>query len=299
MNANVGRRNQVKEQIRNFERQGVSKKVIDAYKKLAERFPNCSGREEAVIAKSPLIIHIFKEADSASGEEKFKAKMEEKTLKAIEMLEKLVENFFAVREHPAKPGGAHLYAPFEYRMDIVNTYLTTMVTLGSMPMDSGRFNKMLDSETFGYLLDKSFGMMDNWNLDLLEPTMAKLGMMQWSVASTGLIAFHLRKNGAEDTISDKLIDTYMERGFVPLGEVGGCEKGLVISTAFNQLDAALVEHIMRNGDNSNIIESIVDINGRLSGLLSEGIVTPPEVISHFIRRGLEGFEHILEMGKLN
>lgn len=294
MNANLIKRKHVREQIKNFEKQGVSRKVIDAYKKLAERFSDCNGKEETVIAKSPLIIHMFSLANPIS-EEEFKAKMEEKTIKAIEMLEKLVENFLTAGECPTEHGGsAYLYTPFEYRMDIVNTYLTTVVNMGSILNEP---RGMVETGMFISVLDKSFGMMDDWNLELLEPTMAKLGMMQWSVSSTALITVQLRKNGAEDGISDKLIDTYMERGFVPLGEVGGCERGLVISTAFNQLDAALAEYIMRNSANPNIVESIVDINGRLSGLLAENIVTPPEVISHFIRRGLEGVEHILEMGK--
>ena len=306
MDANSIRTTQVKEQIRDMERQGISRKVIKRYKGLVERFPD-STRKEVAIAKSPALIRIFKIA--------LKEESEEKTVEALDVLGKIIDRFAKTEQYGKEPIKAYVHVPFENMMNVLNSYLSLIVRMGEISsfayvdVDNPKDNeRIMDEKTFVLILDKSFEKMKDWDFDFQEQSLAKLGMMQWALGSTAITTLRLNENGVKELDGNGImmlhptwngiVDTYMERGFKALGN-GTCERGTVVATAFEHLDNELAEHIRRNYDDPELADSIIDINTRLSGLLSDGTVLPYEAVVHFIRRGLEGVEHILEKGKEN
>lgn len=304
--------NRIKEQIRDFENKGVSRSIINKYKGLIEKFPDCV-RREAVIARAPLIINMFRmEIGRTAGEEK----AEEKTLASLELLGKVIDKFSDTSRHLPGKGAMYVFNHFETREDIVNTYMGTMGCVCGLsnrvylnPENGLLDYHMMTRETLDSILDKTFGTMKQWDYELLEPTKAKLGMMQWSLSSTATVIRELQKNRVKEYDENgvrlvrpawkKIVELYIDRGYGPLGERGNCERGCIVARSFDLLDIEIGEHIKRNYENPELAKAIIDINTRLSGLLSDGVTPHYEVIVHFIRRGLEGMEHILEMKKLN
>lgn len=302
MNTNTIRADQVKKQIREMERRGISWRVIKKYKGLVERFPD-EKRKEVAIAKSPMVINIFKTA--------LDEKSEEKTLDALGVLGKIIDRFSKMEEYGAEPIRAYVHVPFEKMMNVLNSYLSTIVRMGEIStfayVDETE-EQTIDEKTFSLILDKSFEKMKKWDFDFQEQTLAKLGMMQWALGSTAITTLRLNESGAKELDNNGIImlrptwsgivGTYMDRGFEAMGEHGDCERGCVVARSFECLDSELAEYIKRNYTNPELAKAIIDINTRLSGLLSDGTVLPYEAVAHFIRRGLEGVEHILERANL-
>ena len=306
MNANGVRADHVKEQIRDMERRGISWKVIKRYKGLIERFPDCR-RKEVVAAKSPMVINIFRST--------LKEESEEKTIEALEVLGKIIENFAKTEQYGREPIRAYVHVPFENMMNVLNSYLSLIVRMGEIStfayvdVDDPKDNeRVMDEKTFVLILNKSFGKMKDWDFDFQEQALAKIGMMQWTLGSTAITTLRLNENGVKELDKNGIImlhptwngivDTYMERGFNALSD-GTCERGMIVATAFERLDNELAEHIKRNYDDPELAKAIIDINTRLSGLLSNGVIPPYEVVSHFISRGLEGVENIMKREKEN
>lgn len=300
----------IKKQIKDFERKGISGKVIKKYEGLIDRFSDCV-RREAVISKAPLIINMFNiEIGRAAGKEK----ADEKTLASLELLGRMIDCFSDTSQHIPGNGAMYVFNHFETRENILNVY---MATIGCVCALSGRTysgpgpmcSKAMTRETLESIIDKSFEIMNGWDYGPLEPTKAKLGMMQWSLSSTAMLVGELQKNGAREYDANlvqllnpewkEIVETYLERGYGPLGERGDCERGCIIARSFDLLDMEIWEYIKRNSDNPGLSKAIIDINMRLSGLLSDGAVPTYEVIAHFIRRGMEGLEHILDSNRLN
>ncbi len=302
----------IRGQIREFKRQGTSEKVIRKYRGLVERFPD-SRRREVAIAKSPTIIEIFGTEVGPGLNNRNKA--DEKTIDAMEILGRIIERFSDNESYPEESIKAFVYVPFEDMMNTLNSYLSLTKHMGEIStfiyVDSKNpeenTNGTMSSITYASIVDKSFDRMKKWEFGFQDPALAKIGMMQWSIASAASMVIRLNGNNVKEYTNgvemlhpawNGIVGTYIDRGLVPLGE-GGCPQGMAIARAFELLDRELIPYVKENRTNPRLADSIIDINSRLSGLLSEGMTLPSEVIAHFIRRGLEGVEHILEMGKLH
>lgn len=274
-----------------------TEKLIKKYKTLIERQED-GIRKGIVIDKSPRIIGVFvdKVNPALHGKESenvFDSRAAVNAAYALKLFGRLVEKF---------PDNS-----------IADDYVNMISAMGNIT--SHRYTKIaedslgeeirLQPESIISIIESTFGIIETWELNGSENTMAKLQMLEWSVNRASRTVLLLDGNDITDidensvrrlhSTRNELVFDYLNRGLTALGESGNLENLNIIKNLFEKLDYELEDIVESHQGNENVTELVRDLNTRISHFIIEhDSFLTPVIVEALIRGGVRGVEHILE-----
>ena len=295
----------IKTQIKNLQRYKGAERIIKRYKTLIDRQSDGTRRELAE-KKSPRIIEAFEKKINPvivgkREDNVFDSRVAESTVRALGMFEKILKRY--------------------PRKDITGDYVGTVVAMEETTVHSyikndeetGTTEMRLQRGSILSVIENSLDIMEKWKLTNEESTMAKLKMLDWSIACTARVVLLLDGNGIPDLdvngikrlhpSRNELVMEYLKRGLLPLGE-NGFEDFRIIRSYYESgmvsesVDSAVRKMIESHKKDMEVTRLVIDMNKRVSEIISKRELIGPKAAREFIVSLVRGINVLLEKEKL-